>query len=217
MKRTVLLLSLFCIGFQILIAQSITQYLVQETPSDTPRILAPGLISKQDRSEFGSIFSTDGSEFFYAVDIDGRAEIRYIRLDNGVWTTPETVIGNGSYSFNDPMLSPDEKKLYYISNMPRNDRKTKDYDIWYSERLSDGWSEPINAGNIINSSKNKYYVSFASNGTMYYSSHKSAKNINSRDYDIYASQEKNGIFQKPTRLSSSINTKSYEADVFIAP
>ena len=108
--------------------------------------------------------------FFYGVDINGKAEIRYSKLENGRWTSPVTLIGHEIYSFNDPMLSPDENRLYYISNKPRIGVQIRDYDIWYSKKLSDGWSGPINAGKNINSPKNEYYISFTSDGTMYYSS-----------------------------------------------
>lgn len=199
------------------LGQANLQFLGQNPPSATPQIFAPDIISKQNQSEFGSIFSTDGSDFFYAVDINGKAEIRYSKIDNDSWTTPVTVIGHETYSFNDPMLSPDEKRLYYISNRPRNGEEVGDYDIWYSNKLSDGWSEPINAGKNINSSKNEYYISFTTDGTMYYSSNKLAEKGMEYDYDIYASKHKNGEFQKSTRLGNAINTKAYEADVFIAP
>lgn len=217
MKRIILVVSLFYFCCSILEAQTSLRYLGEDLPSNEPKIFASGIISKDDQSEFGSIFSANGSEFFFAVEINGKAEIRYSKLDNGSWTAPKTIIGHTTYSFNDPMLSPDENRLYYISDRPKNGEKTSDYDIWYSQRRSDGWSEPINAGNMINSARNEYYISFASDGTMYYSSNKNAKEGNHRDYDIYASKEKDGIFQESTRLSGSINTDAYEADVFIAP
>jgi len=56
-------------------------YLAQEKPTITPKIFAKDLISKSDQSEFGSVFSKDGKEFFYGVDIDGRTEIRYVQLN----------------------------------------------------------------------------------------------------------------------------------------
>ena len=122
------------------------------------------------------------------------------------------------YSFNDPCLSIDEKKLFFISDMPLDGAgEKKDYDIWYIERTGDNWSNPVNAGMEINSEKNEYYISFSKNGTMYFSSNKRATEDNKENYDIYASQEKNGKFQQPLKLSDSINTQGYEADVFIAP
>jgi len=217
MKRITLIVSFFYFCCSALSAQTYLYHLDGELPTNTPRIFAPGVVSKENRSEFGSIFSANGSEFFFAVEVNGKAEIRYSKLDNGSWTTPKIIIGDATYGYNDPMLSPDEKRLYYISDRPKNAEKTDDYDIWYSEKRANDWSEPINAGNMINSSKNEYYISFASDGTMYYSSNKNAKEGNQRDYDIYSSEEKNGIFQKSKRLSGAINTNAYEADVFIAP
>lgn len=192
-------------------------YLKEPPPSLTPRVFAPGLISKQNQSEFGSVFSADGTEFFYGVDINGKAEIRYSRLDQDTWTVPKTIIGHTTYSHNDPMLSPDETRLYYISNMPRNGEKTSDYDIWYSKREQEGWSKPINAGSNINSPHNEYYISFTSEGTMYFSSNTDAEKGKEHDYDIYSSRFENGKFQKSVKLGDAINSDNYEADVFVAP
>ena len=88
----------------------------------------------------------------------------------------------------------------------------KDYDIWYVEKQADGWSEPINAGPEINTSGNEYYISFTKEGTMFFSS-----NRKDNDFDIYQSRFVNGAFQTPTTLGDSINTKYYEADVFVDP
>ncbi len=208
---------LFCFGCTLLTGQTNPRYFEQIPPSTTPQVFAPGMISKPDQSEFGSVFSADGSEFFYGVDINGKAEIRYSKMENGTWTRPVMLIGHETYSFNDPMLSPDENRLYYISNKPRVGAQIGDYDIWYSKKLSNGWSGPINAGKNINSSKNEYYISFTSDGTMYYSSNKNAGQERDYDYDIYASKQKNGVFQKSIRLGNQINSTDYEADVFIAP
>ncbi len=217
MKRPTFIIFCFHLGLMTLTAQTDLRYLGQNPPSDTPQIFAPGIISRQNQSEFGSIFSANGSEFFFGVDINGKAEIRYSKLENNTWSTPMTIIGHESYSHNDPMLSPDQNQLYYISNRPKSGVDTGDYDIWYSERLPNGWSDPINAGENINSSKNEYYISFTSNGTMYYSSNKNAEQERQFDYDIYTSHKKEGEFQKSIRLGKQINTPNYEADVFISP
>ena len=44
------------------------KYLGQPLPGSVPAVFAPGLISTQGQTEFGSIFSKDGSEFFYAAE-----------------------------------------------------------------------------------------------------------------------------------------------------
>lgn len=193
-------------------------YIDSEKPSLTPKIFSSSFISKEDESEFGSTFSKDGTEFFFAVSVNGKSEIRYSKLEKDSWTEPIIILSDKEYKYADPILSPDEKELYYISDMPINKNDTlKDHDIWYSRKMKNKWSEPINAGKKINSNKNEYYVSFSSDGTIYFASNKNAEINRGHDFDIYYSNKIDGEFKEPVRLSDSINTKRYEADVFIAP
>lgn len=190
-------------------------YLGQDPPGLTPKVFAPGIISKADEFEFGSVFSEDGTEFYYAVDINGKPETRYTQLKSGQWTEPQKLLYHEQYSYNDPFLSPDEQKLYFISSQPLDGTGAKkDIDIWYVEKKLDGWSNPINAGAIINSDSNEYYISFTQSGTLYFSSNIQATQRG--DYDIYASPQVDGQFQTPQPLSAAVNTPNYEADVFVA-
>ncbi len=193
-------------------------YIDPNIPSLTTKIFAPDFISKEHESEFGSIFSEKGTEFYYAIDINGKAEIRYTRLKNNRWSIPKTIISHEKYGYNDPFLSTNEKELFYISNMPKNEKDTiPDYDIWYSKKINNEWSKPINAGNKINSDNNEYYISFASNGTMYFASNKNAEKNRLHDYDIYSATRINNEFNEPEKLNNAINSKRYEADVFVSP
>ncbi len=193
-------------------------YIELNKPENIPQIFAPDFFSKNNESEFGSVFSKNGKEFYFAVDKNDNSEIRYSKLKNGKWTEPIVIMDHDEYSFNDPFLSSSENKLFYISNMPRNETDTiNDYDIWYSSKINGGWSKPINAGGNINSDKNEYYISFTANDKMYFSSNKNADLNRDHDFDIYTSVYNNGGFQEPERISSPINSRRYEADVFIAP
>ncbi|MBL4605978.1 MAG: PD40 domain-containing protein [Flavobacteriaceae bacterium] len=193
-------------------------YIDSEKPSLTPKIFSLNFISKENESEFGSTFSKDGTEFFFAVNVNGKSEIRYSKLEKGSWIEPITILSHKEYKYADPILSPDEKELYYISDMPLNKKDTiKDHDIWYSRKIKNKWSMPINAGKNINSLKNEYYISFSSDGTMYFASNKNAGVNREHDFDIYYSKKIDGKYRSSIRLSDSINTKRYEADVFISP
>ena len=136
---------------------------------------------------------------------------------DGIWTKPEVMLSHPVYGYNDPFLSNDEKRLYFISNRALDGiGERKDIDIWYVERTDNGkWSDPINAGPEINTSDNEYYISFTEYGTMYFSSN--GHNPNKQDYDIYYSTFLDGEFQAPVALPDEINTDEYEADVFISP
>ena len=218
---TCALLFIIFLSMQIPIAigqqKTSQKYLGQPTPGSTAALFARGLVSTSGLTEFGSVFSKDGNTFYYAKEPNGKAEIHSIRFVNNAWSKPEVILIHDRYGYNDPFLSPDEKRLYFISTRAIDGKgDPKDYDIWYVERKGDGWSEPINAGNKINSSRNEYYISFTKTGTMYFSSNKEDKN-NSNNFDIYSSKSINGEFQTPIRLSDAINSSAYEADVFVAP
>ncbi|MEL6192914.1 MAG: hypothetical protein AAFR66_12730, partial [Bacteroidota bacterium] len=45
-------------------------YFGLKTPGSSPEVFGTGLISMEDRNEFGSTFSKDGKEFFFAVDFN---------------------------------------------------------------------------------------------------------------------------------------------------
>lgn len=189
------------------------KYLGQKPPTTTPEIFAPHLISIENEYEFGSVLNEDATEFFYGVNVNGKEEIRFSKLIGNTWSKPEILLAKENYGTNDPFLSPDENRLYFISQRPSNGiGDSKDYDIWYVEKVENGWSEPINAGPNINTSNDEYYISFTNDGTMYFSSNK-----NGSSFDIYSSESVDGEFQKAVPLSDSINTSAYEADVFIDP
>lgn len=194
-------------------------YMGQEPPGLTPRVFAPNFISTEEY-EFASVFNSKGDEFYYGVDVNGKAETRFTKLEDGVWTKPVTILSHEKYGYNDPFLSPDENRLYVISQRPLDggDDAKGDYDIWYVEREGQTWSKPINAGPNINSEGNEYYISFTKEGTMYFSSSVNApEERKNYDQDIYYSEFQNGEFQKAIVLPKSINTEAYEADVFIDP
>jgi len=197
--------------------ESEIKYFNQSPPGTTPKVFAPGKISTEDQFEFGAVFSKNQKEFYYAVEIDGKAETRMMKFENGVWSSPIPILIDDVYSYNDPFLTPDESKLFFISDRPMSGSgPKKDYDIWYIRRQNGNWSQPINAGKNINSEKNEYYISFSNHGKMYFSSN-AADNEGKNNYDIYVSQLKDDVFAPPTKLSTNVNTIYYEADVFIAP
>jgi Tol biopolymer transport system component len=192
-------------------------YLDQKPPGLKPEVFAPGVVSTADEHEFGSAWSRAGEELFYGVDLGDRTEIRRVRLDEHQRPRTETVISHERYSFNDPFVTENGRKLFYISDRPVDGRgATKDYDIWYSERRETGWSDPVHAGTEINSDRDEYFVSLSRDGSMYFASNSKAAPERGRDFDIYMARQVDGVFHKPTRLSDAVNSRDYEADVFVA-
>ena len=107
MRLTLLCIALYLLTQPIANSQSISddlQYLGQTPPALTPEIFAPGLISKNDEYEFGSVFNKDATAFFYGVDINGKAEIRYSELMGKKWSMPKTILSDEVYGYNDPFF-----------------------------------------------------------------------------------------------------------------
>lgn len=72
------------------------------------------------------------------------------------------------YSVGHPCLSPDEKTLYFVSDMPGGYGET---DIYFSVLTAQGyWSEPVNAGPVINTEGREMFPTMDSTGVLYFSS-----------------------------------------------
>lgn len=217
-----IMLVLLLVSPNTLLGQAIPEsslYLNQKFPGPVPSLFAPNVVSSKSHYEYGSTFSKDGTEFYYAVIINSKPQIRWIRFVDNAWTTPQTVIASNAYEYNDPILSPDEKRLYFISDQAQNGKgEKKDFDIWYLERQKDGWAQtPVNAGPAINTKKNEYYMSFTKAGTMYFSSNGDTDQTTDQNYDIRLSRFSTGAFEPSEKLLDAINTEHYEADVFVSP
>ncbi len=193
-------------------------YFNQTPPQLVPEIFAPGKISLPDRGEFASVFSADGTELIFGVSGDKSAEIRSTRLIGETWTEPRTIISHERYSFMDAALSPDETRLYFISNQPLDGTgEPKDPDLWYSVRTEDGWGPPQNAGPVLNSDRTEYYVTFTDEGTLYFTTNRAVAEGDEMNFDIHAAPMVDGEFQQPIPLSDSVNSEGYDGDVFVAP
>ena len=189
-----------------------------EPPTLQPELFAPGVVSKPDRHEYGLAISADGSEVFFGVDVGDRSEIWRVVKDGDGWGRDQPFLQAPDVSYNDPALDPTERRLYFIRKPVSSDSAADpepDSDIWYLQRRGGGWSKPIDARGVINSSDNEYYVSFTDDGSLYFASNRGAEREG--DYDLYVSHNALREPEPPVRLGPGVNTRAYEADVFVAP
>lgn len=194
------------------------RYLGQTPPQLNPEKFAPEIISTPRGAEFGSIFTRDAKTFYYAVDIDGKSSIRQSTFDGNTWSKPVAILQHGEYSFNDPFLSKDESRLYFISDRATDGAgPKKDFDIWYLTREGDTWSEPKRPTGAINTQADEYYVSISDKDKMFFSSNVAADSSRKHDFDIYSASLENDSADKAFRLGDAVNSDAYESDVFIAP
>ena len=192
-------------------------YLGQQPPGMTPEIFASGVLVAEDGDAINSVFSPDGMEFYYVVLEDGspRYNLWSTRITGETWTRPGELRLAGEYEVADIALSPDGNRLYFCSDMPTYWENAEGFDIWYVERIGEGWSKPVNAGRNINSPGGETQPSFTSDGTMYFPSHREGTLNGS--VDLFFSEMINGEFMEPVRLPDSVNSEYNEGNSFIAP
>ena len=189
-------------------------YLGQKPPGMTPEIFAPGIVSTGMR-EFASVFSPDGTFFFFTNSSAPFATILFMERRNDEWTSPRVAPFSGRYRDLDMMFSHDNSRLFFCSNRPLNGSKEpkQDMDIWIVERLETHWGMPVHLGDV-NSDANEYYPCLTRDGTLYFTS---ARRGGMGGGDIYRSRLVDGRYKTPENLGEPINTPLPEGDLYIAP
>ncbi len=191
-------------------------YLGQKPPGMTPEIFVPGFISTEKR-ELNSVFTPDEKEFYFSISKPGKGyTIMYTKQVKEQWIKPQVAPFSGEYSDVDMCISHDGKRMFFGSMRPlqKGGQKPNDFQIWYVEKMENGWSKPKNLGHPINSAKRALYPSITKDGTLYFQSRRSGGYGGT---DIYRSELLNGTYQEPENLGDAINSQYDEGDVFIAP
>ena len=131
--------------------------------------------------ESTSVVTKDGTTMYFTRNnfFDGRKkkdEEGIIRLKiysaeniDGEWLNiTELPFNSDSYSVAHPMLSPDGKKLYFVSDMPGT---LGESDIFVTEIIGDGTYGPIkNLGSNINTMARETFPFITNDGVLYFSS-----------------------------------------------
>jgi hypothetical protein len=190
-------------------------YIGQTPPGAEPEIFAPGVVST-GLSELNSVFTPDGKEFYYAVDIGLDWVIMMTAEIDGVWSEPEVVSFTRGHSGVDLCITNDGQRLFYCSNRSRNGgtEPENNFDIWYVDRMEGGgWSDPANLA-AVNSDTSEFYPSVTDDGTLYFLSRREGGVGGS---DVYRSRLVNGQYQAPENLGPIVNSPGNEGDAFISP
>lgn len=186
-------------------------------PLAAAEVFAPGTISTS-LDELNAAFAPQGNEVYYSINTvdNGRGVIVVSHFDGRRWLPPAVASFSGQYSDYDPFVSGDGKRIFFISNRPKGKPKWDqgDYDIYVAERQGNGWSEPRNLGEPINSDRPEWYPSIAMDGTLYFST---ARADSRGGFDLYRSRLVDERYAPPENLGDSVNGRRSEIDNFIAP
>jgi Tol biopolymer transport system component len=181
----------------------------------SPVIFGEGVISTGD-FESHPTFAPDGLTLYFLKSTPAFSfwTIVVSRFVDGRWTSPNVAPFSGRYSDADPFITADGKKFYFISNRPVPGKTSRDLDIWVMDKTDNGWSEPRNLGQPVNSDANEWFPTLASDGTLYFGSSRAGGRGST---DIYRSQFINGNYGVPENLGNAINTEFDEYEPLIAP
>lgn len=106
----------------------------------------------------------------FKVGSDGVNKLKlYMAVDKGKhWgDVVELPFNSNDYSCGHPALSPDNTKLYFVSDMPGGFGGTDVYVVDYQDGK---WGSPVNLGREINTEGNEMFPFVDANGNMYFAS-----------------------------------------------
>lgn len=177
-------------------------YLGQKPPGMTPEVFAPGIVSKE--GDQGRLFiAPDGSEIIYwERDAGGRMRILSILNKGRVWSEPEVLPFSEEYINNEPCLSPDGKRLYFVSNRPRSGtgEAEKFPDVWVVEKTAGKWGQPKNLGEPVNRLDIVVQPFMAADGKLYFGGQQADRSARG----IYVSQPVRGVYSEPEMLDAGV-------------
>lgn len=143
-------------------------------------------------------------------DPSNKLGIYSAELINGTWTNIKPFTYNDSlYSFTTPSLTPDGDRIYFSSDMPGG---SGGMDLYYCDRLNNGWDQPVNMGPGINTQKNESFPFACRYGKLFFASdgHDGFGGM-----DLYYTQEIDGEWIAPVHLDSSINSPADDFGIVI--
>ncbi len=168
-------------------------------------------------NEGTACFSKDQNEIYFtrceSIDLrDQHCRIYFSHRPNGFWMEPEPLMFFGEKTnFAHPCLIENDSVLIF-SAAPAGSDGT--YDLYYSERIEGGWTEPDLMPSAINSLGNeKFPTSYGD--TLYFSSDKLP---GYGGYDIFSSYLRaNGSWSSPQNMGIPINSGADDFGLAIDP
>lgn len=164
--------------------------------------------------ESSAVFTKDGKTMYFTRNnVEGQKKrsdknkvthlkIYKAQFVNNAWANITELPFNGdNYSVEHPALSPDEKQLYFASDMPGT---IGSFDIFVVDINADGtYGSPKNLGSKINTAQREQFPFVSSENILYFASD---GHFGMGGLDIFKSKISNETFSSPTNLSDVINS-----------
>jgi hypothetical protein len=154
--------------------------------------------------------SPDGKQLFIYLNSeeDGMAGDIYVSKvsASGKWSAPKRLdkkTVNTTYYEDAACLSPDGKKLYFVSERPKDGFGHG--DIWVCERIGKSeWGPAVNLGPVVNTDRDENAIYMHPDGkTLFFSSEGHGS---MGEHDLFKTVFENGQWSKPVNLGYPINS-----------
>jgi outer membrane protein OmpA-like peptidoglycan-associated protein len=134
-----------------------------------------------------------------------RLELKIYREKNGEWGEEVFPYNNKSYSNGHGVLD-QQGNLYFASDKPGG---IGGVDIYKSSYANGSWSEPVNLGNKLNTSRDEVFPFISNNGTLYFSSNGWPGN---GGLDVFYQENQNS---EPKHIGNPINTNADDFGIYV--
>ncbi len=154
--------------------------------------------------------SADGKTLIIKVD-KNKGDLYFSNRNNGKWSKPKNPGNaiNSKYAETSATLSSDGSTLYFVSNRPGG---VGGKDIWMSKKNTDGsWGEPGNLGNVVNTTKDEYFVWLTADESSLYFCSAGFESMGGQD--IFKTTRINGKWSAPTNLGFPVNSPFDETSI----
>jgi Tol biopolymer transport system component len=193
-------------------------YLGQKPPGMTAELFAPGIVSTGYFEHSSPVFTPDLTEIYWSTIIEGNGKTvlrptYYMKIVNGVWSKPQIPsFGKNFLTCENPFISPDGKRLYFSVSNTISPLKL---DLYYVDRVGDGWSEPTKMDSSINTPDyNEGQLTISNNGTIYFIGFYEKARTH---FGLYSSKLTDGKHQKPVFMEEKFNSLQVDWTPYIAP
>lgn len=179
-----------------------------------PEIFARELVSRYHQSS--ASVSSDGKTVYYTSTINNASGkigdesggdtlngIMVSNKSNGNWLPAKKFQYNSDeYNVSFPCISNDGNRLYFSAQNPDG---YGGYDIYYSDKVGNRWTDPVNMGNKINTPGNEIFPFIFNDSRLYFSSdgHEGIGNI-----DIFYSDLLGGSWTEVVNMPLPFNSRA---------
>jgi hypothetical protein len=169
----------------------------------------------------------DGNELYFGIIDGGYVTIAQMTRSGGVWSGPEIApfCDNPDVYDLEPHITPDGRRFLFLSTRPREGQELKkgwtNQDIWAMDRTPDGWGEPYNLGEPVDTDAPEFFPSTTRGGALYFTREVSqdgrSRNLILRARPAAAPDSGGPRYEKPEILPAAVNPGDQQFNAFIDP